>query len=44
MPAPTVEPLTLPAGSDIDFGAVVTNADLENLTGTPLAKPAHSQY
>ncbi|KAL2817055.1 hypothetical protein BDW59DRAFT_166090 [Aspergillus cavernicola] len=28
----TVEALTPPAGSDIDFGAVITNADLENLT------------
>ncbi|KKK24950.1 hypothetical protein P175DRAFT_0454779 [Aspergillus ochraceoroseus IBT 24754] len=28
----TVEPLSPPAGSDIDFGAVVTNVDLENLT------------
>ncbi|KAI9366995.1 Clavaminate synthase-like protein [Aspergillus egyptiacus] len=27
-----VEKLTPPPGSDIDFGAVITNADLENLT------------
>ncbi|RDW70555.1 TauD/TfdA family dioxygenase [Aspergillus mulundensis] len=32
MPALTVEPLTPPAGSSIDFGAVIANADLENLT------------
>ncbi|RAK81402.1 TauD/TfdA family dioxygenase [Aspergillus fijiensis CBS 313.89] len=30
--APTVHPLTPPPGSDIDFGAVVDNVDLENLT------------
>lgn len=40
MPAPTVERLTPQAGSDIDFGAVVTNADLENLTGTTPLEPA----
>ncbi|KAL4782152.1 hypothetical protein BJX76DRAFT_303138 [Aspergillus varians] len=32
MPAPTVDPITPPAGSDIDFGAVISNVDLENLT------------
>ncbi|KAL4973116.1 hypothetical protein BDW66DRAFT_142924 [Aspergillus desertorum] len=32
MPALTVEPLTAPAGSSIDFGAVIADADLENLT------------
>ncbi|KAE8327929.1 hypothetical protein BDV39DRAFT_214737, partial [Aspergillus sergii] len=31
MPA-TVQPLTPPAGSDINFGAVIDNVDLENLT------------
>ncbi|KAB8224539.1 hypothetical protein BDV33DRAFT_233457 [Aspergillus novoparasiticus] len=31
MPA-TVQPLTPPAGSDINFGAVIDNIDLENLT------------
>lgn len=29
-----IRPLT-PPGSDIKFGAVVDNVDLENLTGTP---------
>lgn len=28
-----IRPLTPPPGSDIKFGAVVNNADLENLTG-----------
>ncbi|GMF80403.1 unnamed protein product [Aspergillus oryzae] len=31
MPA-TVQPLTPPAGSDINFGAVIDNVDLENIT------------
>ncbi|PYH47066.1 TauD/TfdA family dioxygenase [Aspergillus saccharolyticus JOP 1030-1] len=30
--APTVHSLTPPSGSDIDFGAVINNVDLENLT------------
>ncbi|CBF73426.1 uncharacterized protein ANIA_11581 [Aspergillus nidulans FGSC A4] len=29
MPAITVKPLTPPAGSAIDFGAVITDVDLE---------------
>lgn len=29
----TVQPLTPPAGSDVNFGAVIDNIDLENLTG-----------
>lgn len=29
----TVQPLSVPAGSGIKFGAVVSNVDLENLTG-----------
>ncbi|CBF89386.1 TauD/TfdA family dioxygenase [Aspergillus nidulans FGSC A4] len=32
MPAITVKPLTPPAGSAIDFGAVITDVDLEHLT------------
>lgn len=28
-----IEPLPVPAGSDITFGATVTNVDVENLTG-----------
>lgn len=31
--APTVHSLPPPPGSDIDFGAIVENIDLENLTG-----------
>lgn len=30
---PSVRPLTPPKGSDITFGAVVDDVDLENLTG-----------
>ena len=33
MPGITVEKLAPPAGSDIDFGAVISNVDLENITG-----------
>ncbi|KAL4806822.1 taurine catabolism dioxygenase [Aspergillus unguis] len=33
-PEITVTPLSPPAGSAIDFGAVIANADLENLTDT----------
>lgn len=29
----TVEPLRFPEGSGINFGAVVSNIDIENLTG-----------
>ena len=28
-----VEPISVPEGSDINFGATVTNVDVENLTG-----------
>lgn len=28
----TVEPLTVPKGSQINFGAEVSNVDIENLT------------
>lgn len=31
----SVTPLTPPVGSDINFGAVVENVDLENLNGMP---------
>ena len=34
--APTVHSLPPPPGSDIDFGAIVENVDLENLTGMRL--------
>ncbi|KAL5339032.1 taurine catabolism dioxygenase [Aspergillus crustosus] len=37
MPGLTVERLTPAPGSDIDFGAVITNADLENLTDDTFA-------
>ncbi len=30
----TVAPLTLPEGSSLDFGASISNVDIENLTGT----------
>ncbi|TGJ85202.1 hypothetical protein E0Z10_g3532 [Xylaria hypoxylon] len=33
----TVEPLRLPEGSGIDFGAVASNADIENLTDNDFA-------
>ena len=29
----TVQPLSLPEGSQVNFGAVVSGADIENLTG-----------
>jgi len=29
----TIEPLTVPKDSQINFGAVVSNVDIENLTG-----------
>ena len=28
-----VEPISAPEGSEINFGATVTNVDVENLTG-----------
>ncbi|KAE8153659.1 Clavaminate synthase-like protein [Aspergillus avenaceus] len=34
---PTISPLTPPAGSAIDFGAVINNIDLENLTDETFA-------
>ncbi|KAL3475578.1 Clavaminate synthase-like protein [Aspergillus californicus] len=40
----TVERLTRPAGSDIDFGAVITNADIENLTDTDFSIIKESLY
>lgn len=44
MPA-TVQPLTPPAGSDINFGAVIDNVDLENITGiTLLALPSFHPF
>jgi hypothetical protein len=30
----TVEPLAVPQGSNINFGAKVTGVDIENLSGT----------
>ena len=36
----SIKPLTPPPGTDINFGAVVENVDLENLTGT--AKAQHT--
>ncbi|KAL4886727.1 taurine catabolism dioxygenase [Aspergillus karnatakaensis] len=38
MPSLTVEPLTPQPGSAIDFGAVITNADIENLTDASFAE------
>jgi len=29
----TVEPITVPEGSGINFGAQISNVDIENLTG-----------
>lgn len=37
----SIEPLTPPPGSNINFGAVVDNVDLENLTGTTLHQPEY---
>lgn len=34
----SIKPLTPPPGTDIDFGAVVENADLENLSGAAKLK------
>lgn len=34
----SIKPLTSPPGTDIGFGAVVENADLENLSGTAKLK------
>lgn len=33
MVAATVQPLTPPKGSSIDFGSVITGLDVENLSG-----------
>ncbi|OJJ62471.1 hypothetical protein ASPSYDRAFT_41140 [Aspergillus sydowii CBS 593.65] len=44
MSPPVVEPLTPPTESDIDFGAVITNADLENLTDDVFAIISDALY
>lgn len=32
-PSTTVQPLPVPEGSKVNFGAVITGVDVENLTG-----------